>query len=149
MLSPFTGYAAVALGYLAVSKTRSASVDEMARATGIKTTSLSKVVHLLSRRGLVTTRRGVGGGATLACDPDKVTLYDLCLKLDDPAILPRCMLGVGPCSDERACPAHAHWSNIRRMNIEFLQNTTVRDIGEYEAQRRPTVRLTTSAAGLG
>lgn len=149
MLSPLTGYAAVALGYLASRKAHAASVDEMARATGIKTTSLSKVVHLLARRGFVTTRRGVGGGATLACDPDKVTLHDLCIALDDPAILPRCMLSLGPCSDERACPAHAHWSNIRRMNIEFLKNTTVRDIGEYEAEKRSTVRLTSSVVGLG
>lgn len=149
MLSPLTGYAAMALGYLAICKSHSASVDEMARATGIKTTSLSKVVHLLSRKRLVTTRRGVGGGATLACDPDKVTLYDLCIAMDDPAILPRCMLGVAPCTDERACPAHAHWKEIRRMNIEFLQNTTVRDVGEFEAEKHSLVQLTTSGVGVG
>jgi Rrf2 family protein len=135
MLSPLTGYAAMALGFLAVCKNRSASVDEMARGTGIKTTSLSKVVHLLSRKRLVTTRRGVGGGATLACDPRQVTLYDLCLALDDPAILPRCMLGVAPCTDERACPAHEHWSCVRKQNLDFLQRTTVQDVGEFDAAR--------------
>jgi Rrf2 family protein len=120
----------------------------MARSTGIKPTSLSKVVHLLSRKRLVTTRRGVGGGASLACDPLKVTLYDLCVAMDDPAIIPRCMLGVTECSDERACPAHEHWKCVRRMNMEFLQRTTVQDVGEFDASRTTLMQLTTVGAGV-
>lgn len=82
MFSPATGYAAIALGYLTDCEARSAKVEDTARETGIPPAYLSKIMHTLARKGFVRTRRGVGGGVELTCDPEAVTLLEICRALE-------------------------------------------------------------------
>lgn len=136
MLSPMVGYAATALGYIACSGGSSLQVREVAGATGVPAPYLSKIVHQLSRKGLVTTRRGVGGGVQLAFDPKKFSLFELCEALEDPVLQAQCLLGLGSCNDDVACPAHAFSRQLRARQLDFLQRTTLLDVGLFDAQRR-------------
>ena len=43
---------------------------------------LSKVMQGLSREGLVSSQRGVGGGFTLAIAAEKLTIYDVVQSVD-------------------------------------------------------------------
>jgi Rrf2 family iron-sulfur cluster assembly transcriptional regulator len=144
VLQPKVFYAAKALAEVVGSPDGALSVRAMAKATGVPEPYLAKIVHALARRDLVATRRGVGGGVTGArrTPLDKVTLYDLCIALDDPVVEPRCLIGEAECSDERACPAHAFWSPQRARLIEFLRSTTLRDVAAFErrAPRRRKAR---------
>lgn len=136
MLTQATGNAACALGYLAATGGGPELTKTIADACDIPAPYLAKTIHVLSRAGIVTTQRGIGGGVTLARDPAGITLYELCELTADPAIQARCMLGTGPCTDERACPAHAFATSQRRARLEFLRTTTVADIAAFEAKRR-------------
>lgn len=137
MLSPMTGYAATALAWLAAHDGEPAPVESIASSAGIPGAYLGKIMHQLSRRNIVTARRGVGGGMVLNADPRALTLHDLCEALDDPMLVGKCMLGVAECSDERACPAHAFWKADREGQIAFLKRTTIADIQEFERKRNP------------
>ena len=97
---------------------------------------LAKIINSLSRKGLVTTQRGVGGGVTLARPATDISMYDVCVALDDPVIRSTCMLGTAPCSDERACPAHKVWTATRGKVLDFLRETSVADIAAFETKRR-------------
>lgn len=136
MLSQAVGYAATALGYIAAAGGKSVAVKDIAKACQIPGPYLAKIIHSLSRAGLVTTQRGIGGGVVLAREPRLVSLYDICIGLDDPIIQNRCMLGVAECSDERSCPTHKFWKLHRAREIEFLQQTTIADIAAFETRRR-------------
>jgi Rrf2 family protein len=136
MLSPMVGYAATALGYIAASGGDPVQVREVARATGVPAPYLSKIVHQLSRKGLVATRRGVGGGVQLAFDPSVLSLYELCEALGDPVLDSQCLLGLGTCNDDVACPAHEFSRQIRARQLEFLRRTTLLQVGRYDAARR-------------
>lgn len=137
MFSPATGYAAIALGHLATCQSRSTTVEAIARATDIPAAYLSKIMHTLARKGFVRTRRGVGGGAELTCDPVRTTLLELCQALDDPIINQRCcMLGVAPCSDERDCPAHEFWTKHRQQLVDFAGKITIQSLAEFEQIQR-------------
>lgn len=136
MFSPATGYAAIALGYLADCEEMAAKVEDIAGASKIPPAYLSKIMHTLARKGFVRTRRGVGGGVELTCDPDRVTLLDICRALDDPAIEQRCMLGTHRCSDERNCPAHEFWMTFRQQLLDFAQRTSIKSIGDFERRQQ-------------
>lgn len=136
MLSPMVGNAATALGYIAVSPSAALQVREIAEATGVPAPYLSKIVHRLSRKGLVRTRRGIGGGVQLSIDPAAVTLFELCETLEDPVLRPQCMLGLGECDDDDACPAHAFSRDVRNKQLAFLRSTTLLDVGRFDAERR-------------
>ncbi len=136
MLSQSVGYAITALGCIASAGGKPVLVKEIAEAANIPPSYLAKIIHSLARRGLVNTQRGVGGGVTLARAAVEISLYDVCVALDDSAVQPVCMLGNATCSDERACPAHKHWQVQRAKNIDFLASTTVADVAAFEARRQ-------------
>lgn len=136
MLSPMVGYAATALGYIALSKGGPVQVREVASAVGVPAPYLSKIVHRLSKRGLLATRRGIGGGVQLAFDPGTFSLHDLCEALDDPILRAHCLLGLGTCDDDVACPAHEFSRRIRAKQLEFLKRTTVLDVGRFDVERQ-------------
>jgi len=130
-----TGYAITALGHVAAVGDRPLLIKEIAAATGLPHPYLAKIIHTLARRGLVVTRRGVGGGVHLARPAQEVTLFDIAEALDDPLLDERCMLGAAVCSDERACPAHAFWSQHREAQINFLRDSTLADVAEFERRQ--------------
>src|SRR5689334_24195250 len=99
MLSQAVGYAATALGHVAAAGGNSVLVKEIAEVAEIPAPYLAKIINTLSHKGLVITQRGIGGGVTLARPAQSITMYDLCVALDDAAIDNRCMLGTAPCSD--------------------------------------------------
>lgn len=153
MLSPMTGYALTALAWLAGHKDGPSQVKEIAEATGVPQAYLGKIIHQLSKRGLVNTKRGVGGGVTLAVEPARCTLLDVAQSLDDPLLTPKCMLGVEECSDARACPCHSFWKEHRQRELDFLARTTIADLCAFEAKRgwpvRPTVHMTETRQNNG
>ena len=136
MLSQAVGYAATALGYVAAAGGKPALVKEIADACEIPGPYLAKIVHSLSKAGIVTTQRGIGGGVMLARPAGGISLHELCVALGDPAVEERCMLGIAACSDERACPCHRFWAPQRKKQLEFLKQMTVADIAAFETRRR-------------
>jgi Rrf2 family iron-sulfur cluster assembly transcriptional regulator len=138
MLSQSVGYAAAALGVIADAEGKPLLIRVIAEAAEVPTPYLAKLIHILGRKGVVETQRGIGGGVVFVGDPKKFTLYDLCVCLDDPVTKKRCMLGSSDCSDERACPCHKFWVSHRDKEIEFLKRTTIADLGNFK--RKELVR---------
>ncbi|MBI4568941.1 MAG: Rrf2 family transcriptional regulator [Planctomycetes bacterium] len=137
MLCQTVGYAITALGHLAAND-HPMLVREIAAGTGIPTAYLAKLINMLSRKGFVATQRGIGGGVSMARKPEQVTLHELCAALDDPLLMPRCLLGNDECSDLRACPAHRFWVVHREKEIDYLKKTTLRHLAEFETKRVKT-----------
>ena len=135
-LSQGTGYAVLAMGFIASAAGKPLLVRTIAESCDLPAPFLSKVVNRLAHGGLVNTQRGVNGGVTLARPAHEITLLEVCRTLDDPILQPRCALGVAECSDARACPAHAFAKETRNRITAFLANTTIADIAAFEAKRR-------------
>lgn len=152
MLTPMVGYAATALGYVAVRGGTPVPVREIAAIGSIPEPYLAKILHRLSRIGYVVTQRGIGGGISLAIDPKRVTLLNLCEVLDDPIVRPQCLLGGGACRDDDACPAHDFQRSIRKRQLDFLATTTLHEIGVFEAKRdrrKATAKKSTAHTDTG
>jgi len=138
------GYAASALGYIASRADGPVQVREIAKVMQIPAPYLAKIVHQLGRKHIVKTRRGTGGGVRLAIDPARTTLYQLCEALEDPILVPQCLLGLGVCDDDKACPAHAFSRDLRRRKLEFLRRTTLLDVSRFDQRRRKAARKSRS-----
>jgi Rrf2 family protein len=113
-------------------------VRELSKATTIPQAFLAKIINTLGRKRLVSTQRGIGGGISLAREPESITLYEICEMLDDPILKSRCILGMIECSDESGCPVHHFWAQKQKEEIDFLHKTTLADIAIAQERQERT-----------
>lgn len=76
-LSAYSDYSIRVLMHAALCSPERTTVEEVAGTYGISRHHLVKVVHALGRSGYLVTRRGIGGGFTLARPPAEIRLGDL------------------------------------------------------------------------
>ena len=73
----FSDYSLRVLMHAALRAPKRVTIDEVAGAFGISRNHLVKVVHGLSKSGHLATRRGIGGGFTLAVPAEQIMLEGL------------------------------------------------------------------------
>lgn len=77
MFSQTVEYALRAMVQLAVDAPAASTTREIAAKTKVPSAYLAKVLQSMRRAGLVHSRRGVGGGVTLALAPKDVSLLEV------------------------------------------------------------------------
>jgi len=124
-----TEYAIRALIYLAArNNPRPVTVLEIAQAEGLSSHHLSKVMKSLTRSKIVQPIRGPGGGYRLIKDPSAVTLWDVMAVLGALGGLDECAIGWAECKDEKPCPLHERWAQLRERIVSYLQGTSIADL---------------------
>ena len=79
---------------------------------------------------LVDATRGLGGGYRLVKSPDQISLMQVVELFDGIHARPGCLLGEKQiCDDQEACSAHASWKVVREAYLNYLNTTTIGDIG--------------------
>ena len=134
MLSQTVGYAISAMSYLA-SKDEPLLVRELASAVDVPGPYLAKLVNLLSRKGFLSTQRGIGGGVQFSGDPREVTLYSICEALDDPVLRNKCLFTGQPCDPKNPCQGHDFWYRQQQKEIQYLKKTTLSDMVRFNKRR--------------
>jgi Rrf2 family protein len=105
---------------------------ELAERTVIPPHYLPKIMLSLRNAGLIMATRGTGGGYTLLRPPDAIHLIDVVSLFEGPSNWPHCLLRPhSDCSDENPCSAHRYWGDVRRGYLEFLEQTTLKDISNH------------------
>lgn len=61
---------------------------EIARATDVPPGYLSKVLYAMTRRGVLVSQRGLGGGFSLSASPERISVLDVLLAVDAPVLRP-------------------------------------------------------------
>ncbi|MSO87129.1 MAG: Rrf2 family transcriptional regulator [Acidimicrobiia bacterium] len=125
-------YASRALVSLALQPdgTSPTSVRDIAERTGLPQPYLEQILLALKGAGLVHSKRGVGGGYTLARQPEKITLGEIVSAVDGP-------IGLGDfgephqdgaCDHEGQCVLLAVWAGISGRIRTHLDSFTLADI---------------------
>lgn len=90
-LTTFTDYTLRVLMYLALDRTRLATIPEIADAYGISRNHLMKVVHQLARAGVIESVRGKGGGLKLARAPEAIRVGEVVRATEGGAAIVECL----------------------------------------------------------
>jgi len=110
------------------------SLQTVSDELGIGLSYLTKVCQQLNEAGLLTSKRGRGGGIALTRSPDTIPLYDIVVAIDEDDLFEECVLGLPGCGEAEPCPLHDHWTEERERMRTTFQNTTLAEV--------PNVRLT-------
>lgn len=131
VLSQTAEYALRAMAWLATAPEREpVRAKDLSRATGIPSHYLSKVMRRLVLANLLTSRKGQGGGFALARPPDQIAFIDILVAVDAYPTTGRCAFGWGECDEDRPCPLHGSWSQLRAQLQEWAEGTSLADIIE-------------------
>lgn len=84
------------------------SAAEVARIRSISPTFLGKIVQTLAKAGILSTRRGVGGGISLAVPPEEITLLQVIESVEGPIALNDCLAPQPNCLHIETCPAYPY-----------------------------------------
>jgi Rrf2 family protein len=97
---------------------------------------LSKVLQRMVAQGLITSRRGGGGGFELARPAHEVSVLTVVEAIDGPIHLNLCVPGASGCERSLACAVHPVWVEARGELTKVLGRATM----DRLARKRRTVQ---------
>ena len=144
-LTRFTDYGLRTLIYLALRPDALASIAEISGAYRISENHMVKVVHHLSRVGLIETIRGRSGGIRLARPAPDIGLGQVVRATEQSLALVECQAGE-PCAIGGVCGLQGIMDEARDAMLAVLDRYSLADVAgpESQALRR---RLGISLAG--
>ena len=90
--------------------------------------TVSKILKLLARHGLLEAHRGVRGGFTLSRKPDRITMAEVIGALEGPIGMTDCCAPPSDCGIEKSCIVKNNWMKINRVVLEALDRITLAEM---------------------
>lgn len=127
-LTRFTDLGLRALMRMAAEPERFYSTSDLAEDFEISRDHLTKAIAALAAAGVVETRRGSGGGASLAGRPDQMRLGDIVAVLERRSALVECFeADGGSCNVTPVCRLKGMLNAAQSRFIEDLNRHTLAD----------------------
>jgi len=130
-LSKKSDYGLIAMRHLASKDTGgSCNTREIAKAYGIPSELLAKVLQKLAKNGLLISQHGVEGGYTLARHPSSVTAFDVIRAIDGPLLITSCVTARGECSQASTCTVREPLSKVNEVIAKALNSVTLATLSD-------------------
>lgn len=115
------------------------SVRDIAERTALPQPYLEQILLALKGAGLVRSKRGVGGGYTLAHPPDQITLAQIVSAVDGPIVVgdfgePHTN---GACDHEGQCVLLSIWGHVGEQMRHLLEGSTLADVAAISRGEAP------------
>lgn len=128
-LTRYTDYGLRVLMYLALlPEHQQASIDQISAIYGISRNNINKIVHQLGKEGLICTKRGKGGGISLAVSPTQINIADVVTTLENNLSVVDC--NKPACVILPACRLKGALLGATNAFIEHLKQYTLADLVE-------------------
>lgn len=136
MLSSRTQYATRALLDLTLHPNKPVQSQDIAGRQNIPVKFLEQILLALKREGYVQSRKGPGGGYTLAVKPENLTLGAVVRAMDGPLAPVSCVSITNyracGCPDPMVCGLRTAWKEARDAFAEVLDRTNFADIAHRQ-----------------
>lgn len=133
MLSKKTKYGLKALSYLAKKKQNEpVLISEISEAENISRKFLESILLVLKNKGILTSKKGKGGGYFLTNHPKEIKISTIIRLLEGPiAMLPCASLNYyekcEDCKSEEQCSLNRLMVEVRDSTLKILENKTLED----------------------
>ncbi len=111
------------------------TASHLAALTQLPLPSVSKLLKLLTREGILQAQRGASGGYGLARPAAAISARDIIFALEGPIELTDCVDGgEAGCERQRSCSLRGHWDPVNHAIEQALRKVT---LAEIAAPRSP------------
>ncbi len=136
MISQTAEYALRAIVHIAANPERPQTNKEIAEATHVPDSYLSKVLQSLGRAKLIRSRRGLHGGFTLLRPPSKITIYEIVDAVDPLPRIRECPLEL-KAHGKVLCPLHRRLDNAMESVERSFKETSVQELLDEPTTSKP------------
>lgn len=96
--------------------------------THIALPTVTKILKLLTREGLLESHRGISGGYTLAVEAKAISVADIIRAIEGDWGLTECSNGTTQCFLEASCATRKNWRLISHIIYEALTKLSLADM---------------------
>jgi Rrf2 family protein len=89
----------------------------------------AKILQQLARKGVVASKKGPNGGFYIE-DEKPLLLGDIVEAIDGDSIFRGCGLGLSECDNERPCPIHFEFLEVREGLRRMLETVTIEELAQ-------------------
>ena len=104
------------------------SARDLSQQAKLPLPTVSKILKLLARHGLLVAHRGVRGGFTLSRKPDAITMAEVIGALEGPIGVTDCCAPSSDCGIEKSCIVKSNWLKINKVVLEALARITLAEM---------------------
>ena len=104
------------------------SARDLSQQAKLPLPTVSKILKLLAKHGLLEAHRGVRGGFTLSRKPDRITMAEVIGALEGPIGMTDCCAPPSDCGIENSCIVKSNWMKINRVVKEALDRITLAEM---------------------
>ena len=128
-ISKLADYAVVILSVMAEQPNKLMSATSVSEITKLPEPTVSKVLKLLSKSGLLESKRGTAGGYLLAKVAGEITIREIIRAIDGPVLITSCSDGEVPdCSLSECCTLRGKWDGVNEAVRSALDGVTLADM---------------------
>lgn len=127
-ISKLADYSTVVMSYLAREPEHMHNARDIMEHTQIALPTISKILKILAKAGLLRSHRGMNGGYTLAVAPAEISIAQILAAMDGNLALTECSTHHSHCSLESVCHIRTNWRSISQIVQESLTKVTLADM---------------------
>ena len=127
-ISKMTDYAIMVMVELSTSRGEVLSASALADRSGLEMPTVSKVLKLLVKMGLVDSYRGAAGGYSLERSAQDISVAEIIAAIEGPIAMTECGLEEGLCAQESICGLRGNWQRISIAVSEAMENVSLAEM---------------------
>lgn len=144
-ISKMTDYAIMVMVELHASSGEVLSAQALADRSHLELPTVSKVLKLLVKMGLVDSYRGAAGGYSLERDARNISVAAIIAAIEGPIAMTECSVEEGLCSQEASCGLRGNWQRISVAVAQAMENVSLADMAQPVKPVANPLRITTHA----
>lgn len=142
-ISKLTDYAIMVLVELSEHRGSVINAQVLAEHTHLELPTVSKVLKLLSKSGLVQSWRGINGGYSMERLAAQVSVAEIIAAIEGPIAMTECSIESGLCSSEHFCTLRGNWQRISSAVAKAMESVSLAEMSRPARNIGPVLTIST------
>lgn len=142
-ISKMTDYAIMVMVELSTCRGEVLSAQALADRSHLELPTVSKVLKLLVKMGLVDSYRGASGGYSLERQAHDISVAEIIAAIEGPIAMTECSVEEGLCAQEAVCGLRGNWQRISIAVAKAMEGVSLAEMAQPVKPAHAPLHITT------
>jgi FeS assembly SUF system regulator len=142
-ISKMTDYAIMVMVELNALRGEVLSAHAVAERSHLELPTVSKVLKLLVKTGLVESYRGANGGYSLERQAKDISVAQIIAAIEGPIAMTECSVEEGLCAQEAICSLRGNWQRISIAVAQAMEGVSLAEMAQPVKPTAAPLHITT------